>query len=176
MICPEHLEELLKSAIDQGIIDLNFESVEGDAVYDRLCYSDNLGRTNTGRLKRRYINAYSLAADGGMWCCFGEDPLHNYAPMQWGCGKPNRPRTEFNGPKIIKYEHPPKVETRIFLLSVPAHIWEKVAERYGVAITEEDRTRSFWAWVHKSNIPIILVEGAKKAGCLLSAGYAAMEA
>ncbi len=172
MIYPHHLEELLKSCIDQGIIDLNCESVEGDAVYDHLCYSDKLGRTNTGRLERRYINAYSLAADDGMWWCSGEDPLNNYAPMLWGCGKPDRPRTEFNGPKPIKYEHPPKVETRIFLLSVPEHIWEKVAERYGVAITDEDRTRSFWAWVHKNNIPIILTEGAKKAGCLLSAGFA----
>jgi len=32
----------------------------------------------------------------------------------------------------------------------------------------------FWQWVWDNNIPVIIVEGAKKAGCLLTLGYAAI--
>ncbi|MBD1943950.1 DUF3854 domain-containing protein, partial [Coleofasciculus sp. FACHB-712] len=34
--------------------------------------------------------------------------------------------------------------------------------------------KGFWAWVLKNNLPIVLTEGVKKAGSLLSAGYAAV--
>ena len=32
----------------------------------------------------------------------------------------------------------------------------------------------FWQWVWDNNIPVIIVEGVKKAGCLLTLGYAAI--
>ncbi|WP_225895881.1 DUF3854 domain-containing protein [Dendronalium phyllosphericum] len=32
----------------------------------------------------------------------------------------------------------------------------------------------FWHWVCQNNVPIVIVEGAKNAACLLSAGYAAI--
>nr|WP_242037506.1 plasmid replication protein, CyRepA1 family [Coleofasciculus sp. FACHB-SPT9] len=34
--------------------------------------------------------------------------------------------------------------------------------------------KGFWAWVLENNLPIVLTEGSKKAGSLLSAGYAAV--
>ena len=40
--------------------------------------------------------------------------------------------------------------------------------------TSSPNQPQFWQWVWDNNIPIILVEGAKKAGCLLTLGYAAI--
>jgi hypothetical protein len=104
--------------------------------------------------------------------------------------------------KPVKYEHPPKTPTRAFFLQVPDHIWAKVAARYDVPIDPEDlgegeredenlsstpspyspsatstsspNQPQFWQWVWDNNIPITIVEGAKKAGCLLTLGYAAI--
>ncbi|WP_236739179.1 plasmid replication protein, CyRepA1 family [[Phormidium ambiguum] IAM M-71] len=75
---------------------------------------------------------------------------------------------------MIKYEHPPQTPTRVFFLQVPDRIWEQVSERYHVPITSEDRQQGFWQWVWAKNLPIVIVEGAKKAGCLLTLGYAAI--
>jgi len=54
---------------------------------------------------------------------------------------------------------------------VPIPIWQKISERYGISITIE---ANFWQWVWCNNVPIILCEGEKKAGCLLTLGYAAI--
>ena len=55
--------------------------------------------------------------------------------------------------------------------------WIKISEAVGVAIDDEDidETRDdlgFWQWVkNHPEIPLVITEGAKKAGCLLSHGY-----
>jgi len=106
--------------------------------------------------------------------------------------------------KPVKYEHPPKTPTRAFFLQVPDHIWAKVAERHGVPINPENpedlemgstgtgetgdenlpsapvplpgvtNLPQFWEWVWLNNIPVTIVEGVKKAACLLTMGYAAI--
>ncbi|MEG4323779.1 plasmid replication protein, CyRepA1 family, partial [Microcoleus sp. herbarium5] len=119
---------------------------------------------------------YSHIEHGGWWCS-GLDPLNNWQPMYWGCFKPHQPRNAFDPKgkiKPVKYEHPPKTPTRAFFLQVPDHIWAKVAERYGVPIDNSDRQLGFWQWVWDNNIPVIIVEGVKKTGCLLTLGYAAI--
>ena len=115
---------------------------------------------------------YSHLAKGGWWCS-GLDPLDGWKPMQWGCFKPNDPRISKDKGKPIKYEHPAKTPTRAFFLDVSDRIWEKVACSYGLEM-HGDRGEGFWAWVQRERVPIVLVEGAKKAACLLSAGYAAI--
>lgn len=173
-IHPKNLDDLLGSAIDDGIIYRNFRSLEGmGACAEYLLYSDKLQRLNTGRLNSGTLKKYAFLEDGGWWCS-GVDPLNDWKPMLWGCLKPRRPRFDFEKRKHIKYEHPPKEETRTFLLAVPDHIWEKVGERKNIPITNEDRLRGFWCWVWKNNVPLIITEGAKKAGCLLTAGFAAI--
>ncbi|MBD2007198.1 DUF3854 domain-containing protein [Microcoleus vaginatus ZQ-A3] len=146
---------------------------------------------------------YSHIEHGGWWCN-GLDPLNNWQPMYWGCFKPHQPRNAFDPKgkiKPVKYEHPPKTPTRAFFLQVPDHIWAKVAARYGVPIDPEDLERGsggagetedenlpfapvplcnptnplqFWEWVWLNNIPVTIVEGVKKAACLLTMGYAAI--
>ncbi|MCC5655043.1 DUF3854 domain-containing protein [Nostoc sp. XA013] len=65
-------------------------------------------------------------------------------------------------------------QTRAFFLLVPNRIWVKVSLRCGIAITEEDLQHpgGFWRWVWRHNVPVTIVEGVKKAGALLTAGYA----
>ncbi|WP_311774240.1 MULTISPECIES: DUF3854 domain-containing protein [unclassified Nostoc] len=52
----------------------------------------------------------------------------------------------------------------------------KVSLRCGIPITEEDLQHpgGFWHWVLQHNVPVTIVEGVKKAGALLTAGYAAI--
>ena len=173
MLTFKHSQELQESAIDKDIQSLNFRSLEGPAAHNYLLYSEKLKRTNPGVLARGILTKYTFLDDGGWWCS-GVDPLNNYQSMLWGCFKPNRPRFDFEKRKHIKYEHPPKEETRVFLLMVPDYIWEKVSDRHNILITDEDRARGFWSWVWRCNVPITITEGAKKAGALLSAGYAAI--
>ena len=173
---PPHLTEWLDSAVDEEIIRLNVKSLEGYTPYDYLLYSPKISRRNDGRLRDRDLKRYCHIEHGGWWCS-GIDPLNGWKEMEWGCFKPNSPRNDSKKVnKVIKYEHPPLEPTRVFLLYVPDAIWEKVSERCGIAISEEDKQNphGFWYWVWKNNVPITLCEGAKKAGALLTAGYAAI--
>ncbi|MBC8121436.1 MAG: DUF3854 domain-containing protein [Gemmatimonadaceae bacterium] len=120
------------------------------------------------------------------WSCNGLDPYSGWSRMMWGCFKPDRPRPKVddNGvPKVKdtgepdwqKYEHPRKMPTRVFFLDVPWSVWKKVARRYRVGVKLSERRRGFWAWVvAHPEIPVIVVEGAKKAGCLLTLGHVAV--
>ncbi|OWY60304.1 hypothetical protein B7486_69890, partial [cyanobacterium TDX16] len=189
-INPKHWQEWLQSAVAPEIIWDNIKSLVGTTPYEYLCYSEKLERTNTGRLVSHLIRQYEHTERGGWWCA-SLDPLDNWQPMLWGCFKPDRPRLNRNNGKPIKYEHPPKTPTRAFFLQIPDRLWLEIAIRYGVtaACTEGQLHRfvndgtttrfrdsfEFWQWVlSHPEIPIVLVEGAKKAGCLLSLGYVAI--
>ncbi|MEY2833501.1 MAG: hypothetical protein RLZZ574_2760, partial [Cyanobacteriota bacterium] len=84
--------------------------------------------------------------------------------------------------KQIKYESPPKTPNRVTYFRVPINLWNQVAARYGIkldhsplALGSADRTQpiNFWSWVKDNpEIPVVLAEGEKKAGSLLSQGYA----
>ncbi|WP_341532347.1 plasmid replication protein, CyRepA1 family (plasmid) [Nostoc sp. UHCC 0302] len=169
-----HWNEWLASAVDPGIIALNVISVSGTASYDYLFYGQNVPRRNDGRLRDGVLNKYRHIERLNWWCS-GVDPLNEENPMQWGCMKPDHPRRDQNKVfKFIKYEHPLRVPTRAFFLAVPDYTWESVAARYDFPISDEDRAYGFWHWVWKYNIPVVICEGAKKAGALLTLGYAAI--
>ncbi|MBD2122520.1 DUF3854 domain-containing protein, partial [Trichocoleus sp. FACHB-262] len=184
-IQPPHWQEWLKSGVDPKLIARNVRSLRGETPYDYLCYSTQLERTNAGRLATRLMRQYAHVEFGGWWCN-GLDPLDAWRPMLWGCFKPNRPRIDLEKSKVIKYEHPPKLPTRAFFLNLPPRLWLEVATRYGVGPTEmgdgedaqvvaAETASGFWQWVlEHPAIPIILVEGSKKAACLLSNGYVAI--
>lgn len=240
MIHPQHRQELLDSAIDEEVISLNFRFLEGLAAYYYLLYSDKLQRTNTGVLSRGILKKYAFLEDGGWWCN-GIDPLNDYKEMLWGTLKPRSPRFNFEKRKYIKYEHPPKEETRAIFLRISWKIGLRIAnlagkgEEYGQRIlqaysriegaseetgtgtegivssrkvdTERYKNRDdlhpgtrrvasdviwigvaaipgeflreedycFWEWVYRTpTIPLTITEGAKKAGALLTAGFAAI--
>lgn len=176
---PQHLEELVKrSGIDLALTVLNFKSLPGTAAYEYLLISEHLPRTNTGMVTSGWLQRYSHVTAGGWWCS-GLDPLNHWQPMEWGCFKPNQPRTNQNG-KSIKYEHPPSTPTRLFCLRVTLDIWQQVSQRYNIAtpsninINEQGEAEGFWQWVINHQIPIIICEGVKKAATLLTQGYAAV--
>ncbi|MEA5505034.1 plasmid replication protein, CyRepA1 family, partial [Halotia wernerae UHCC 0503] len=172
----KHLQEWLDSGVDEEIITLNVRSLDGTSPYEYLLYSPKISRRNDGRLRDRDLKKYQHIELGGWWCS-GVDPLNNYVLMMWGCFKPDHPRRDRQKiHKFIKYEHPYKEQTRAFFLRVPNKSWVKVSNRHGIPITEEDLQHpgGFWHWVWKHNVPVTIVEGAKKAACLLSAGYAAI--
>jgi hypothetical protein len=174
---PEAMQlELERSAIDTEIAAFNFKPLSGNAAFDYLLYSDKISRRNDGRLRDADMRRYAHLADGGWWCSginilTGEDSI-------WGCLKPTKARTDESNSKTIKYEHPPKVDTEIFALRVPARIWELISRRYDVALPENYQSlpySDFWRWVRdNTQIPVIICEGAKKAAAILSCGYVAI--
>lgn len=172
------LNEWRGSGVDPTLFALNVRVLADDAPYAYLLYEINAasGKVHPDAQWRWARKKYGHVEAGGWWCS-GLDPLDNWQPMLWGCFKLNSPRNAFDlkgKVKPIKYEHPPKTPTRAFFLQVPDHIWEKVSQRYGVPFSDEDKQYGFWQWVWANNIPVIIVEGAKKAGCLLTLGYAAI--
>ncbi len=181
MLTQKHLDELRDSCVDPDIAWLNFKSLEGLNIYQYLCYSEKLERLNSGRLASKWINRYSHCEAGG-WVCNGLDSQDNWQSMEWGCFKPDSPKEDYQKPgKFIKYEHPPLVETRAFFLRVPLLIWGKIATRHNLVLPENividsnGEALGFWAWVLKHpEIPVIIVEGAKKAGCLITCSFVAI--
>ncbi len=174
----KYVQEWQSSCVDDGVIDMNVVGLEGDRPLDYLLYSDELPRRNDGRLGEGYLQKYQHTEAGGWWCS-GVDLLTGEADL-WGCFKPEQPRVSGKKGKPIKYEHPPKVSTGLFALRVPLHVWQLVASRYQVDFNEElwDSSQpdgGFWQWIKENTeIPLVITEGAKKAGALLSAGYAAI--
>jgi len=180
-----YLVEWSNSQVDEELTRLNVVSLDGTLPYDYLFYSADLPRRNDGRLSSSLLERYRHLEEGGWWCSgvdllTGEDDL-------WGCFKPNQPRTNHRPTvtstercKTIKYEHPPKTATGLFALRVPPHLWQAIADRAGVPLSQADLDRSrsdfgFWQWLlENDSVPLCITEGAKKAGALLSAGYAAI--
>lgn len=171
-----YLLEWQKSGVDEQLTRLNVNALEGSIAQEYLLYSDELPRRNDGRVSSYILKRYQHTQEGGWWCSgvdllTGEDDL-------WGCFKPKFPRSSFN--KLIKYEHPPATPSGLFALRVPPHLWQQIAHRSGIDNIPQNThksqdNRQFWQWLMENpTIPLCITEGAKKAGALLSAGYAAI--
>ena len=172
-----HWEEWCKSEVDPEIISLNVESLCGEEVYDKLLISPKIQRRNDGRVSDKYLTRYRPLEDGGFWVS-GIDVL-NWENSGWGQFKGDNPRVDFENPeKKIKYDAPCEMPTEVFALKVPHHIWVKVARNFNVELPENYKELGygqFWVWVwNNPSIPIVITEGAKKAGALLSRGIVAL--
>ena len=191
MILNKHFQEWVNSAVEPDIVNLNVISLSQFEPYDQLLYAlPDKERRNDGRIRDKWLRRYAHIEHGGWWCngvnvLTGED-------SQWGQFKPNRPyryteqskgfdSTSQAKNKLIKYEPPKSVPTEIFALSVPLHLFQAIAIRYDVplpnniVVTPQGRALGFWAWVIANpKIPIVITEGAKKAGAILTAGYVAI--
>ena len=174
-----HYTELVTaSGIDRDLVTLNFASLDGNFAYDRLFISPQLPRNNSGQVIPSWMRRYSHCAKGGWWCG-GLDPLNDWQPMDWGTFKPNFPAKNQDG-KIIKYEHPPSISTRLFCLRVTKEIWTQTASIFKaklpkkIEIDKRGEALGFWQWILEKQIPIVLCEGVKKAATLLTSGYPAI--
>jgi Domain of unknown function (DUF3854) len=188
----QYYQEWLNSAVDSDIIRLNVQPLSETTPYEYLLYGlPDSERRNDGRLRDYWLKKYQHVESGGWWCS-GVDVL-TLQDSLWGGFKPNCPRIEEKlrgfgkSPKLktIKYEHPPKVGTEIFALKVSEIIWQGIADKCGIypycplpSASSKSVTNSesqFWAWlIDNPGIALTITEGAKKAGALLTAGYAAL--
>jgi hypothetical protein len=173
-----YLDEWEASGVDPQLTQLNVIPLAGHRPLNYLLSANTLSRRNDGRLSSSWLNRYDHVYAGGWWCS-GVDILTGKSDL-WGCFKPLQPRQSIDQKKLIKYEHPPQTPTGIFALRVSQEIWQRIAERYHLEITPEaiqadQPDLGFWHWViHHPEVPLCITEGAKKAGALLSAGYAAI--
>jgi hypothetical protein len=188
-----HLAEWVEgSAIHPELAAANLQSLAGREVLEALVgelleqrYSSSThyvttGQYGTGGMAAVLRPLEPLAESGGWWCS-GLDPLADWAPMAWGCFRPDRPRWDQEKDAWRKYEHPAKLAARSFWLKVPASIALRVADRYGLELPPEvaadgrgDRG-AFWRWWEQTPaLPLLLTEGAKKAAALLSIGVPAV--
>lgn len=174
----DYIKEWKASCVDEELTNLNVIPLKGSSGAEYLLYSDSIPRRNDGRIGEGFLQRYAHTDAGGWWCS-GIDVLTGEEDM-WGCFKPDYPRCNYDRNKVIKYEHPPQTPTSIFALKVPLSLWSKIADRASTEILpgDIDPTRAdwgFWQWLSdRPEIPLCITEGAKKAGALLSAGYAAI--
>ena len=181
-----HLGEWVNgSACHPALAAANLETLAGADALQALA-GDRLERLGgwaqqyaTGSVARLLRPLEPVAAAGGWWCS-GLDPLADWAPMAWGCFKPDAPRLAQDG-KPLKYEAPHGTPTRSIWLRVPAVVAQLVAARHGLTLplnvaTDSDGFRgAFWRWWADTRaLPVVLTEGAKKAAALLSAGVPAV--
>ena len=184
VLLTHHRNELYQSSIDDEITALNFRSLSGYEPYNSLLYAlPPQKRRNDGRIRDSELKKCQHLEHGG-WYIVGLDPDLNWLDvMAWGRFKPDCPRTDGNG-KLVKYESPPNTTNRVTYFRVPLKIWRQIASRYGIKLyhsplalrlTARKQPVNFWEWVkNHPEIPVILTEGEKKAGALLSQGYAAI--
>jgi Domain of unknown function (DUF3854) len=195
---PKHLEEFRESAIDDSIIALNFESLDGEItedgsdVADHLVYSSAIARKNGGSVTSKHLPYLTFGA--GWWCGGGVDLETLKLMPEWGCFKPDKPQPAWkkddegnwvkDGNKAIKYHNPPLDPVKYFALRVPFYIGAKIAQRYDLpdaylehqgSSNQNDEDKGFWRWaIGQKSIPLQFAEGPKKAACLLSHGYLAI--
>ena len=184
---PEHLGEWITgSAVAPELAAANVQTLQGSAVLEALA-GDRLealgahaSQYATGAVGRLLRPLEPLAEAGGWWCS-GLDPLADWAPMAWGCFKPDQPRWDAAKGKPRKYEHATGADARSFWLRVPATIAQRVADRWRrtlpleVAADADGSAGAFWRWwAQTPALPLVLTEGAKKAAALLSAGVPAV--
>ncbi len=196
MLKPSHLsksdwnEWVKGSAIDQELTALNLVSLLGFDPYEYLLYGlPDSQRRNDGRVRDWVLRRYAHCEHGGWWCAGIDILSESKSPSIWGAFKPARPKQKieynkqghFQKATLIKYEHPPKTETEIFALAVPLRLWKAIALRYNIplpeniVITPQGRAIGFWTWVIENpQIPVIVTEGAKKGGAIITAEYVAI--
>ena len=172
----DYLREWQASGVDEELTNLNVVSLQGTSPAEYLLYSNFIPRRNDGRISEGFLQRYAHTDAGGWWCS-GINILNGEEDI-WGCFKPIRPLNREN--KMIKYEHPPKTATGLFALKITLNLWHKIADRADVKIEPElinyeSADLGFWQWMlDRPQVPLCITEGAKKAGALLSAGYAAV--
>jgi hypothetical protein len=179
-LAADHRQEWLASGVAADLIDLNVETLVDTATHPHAESLFPIAERLNWQVTRF---SQPRAALRGWWVS-GIDPL-TWEKMAWGRFKPdaNTPILDRSKNRPAKYLSPSlgRGSSRLILLRVPHRIWAAVAARYNRPLPAADDQNSgqkscseFWQWVWQEQIPIVLTEGEKKAGHLLSLGYAAI--
>ncbi len=181
-----HLAEWLASAVAPELVAANVVTLQGASVLealagDRLAQLGAHAQQHATAPVQRLLRPLEPLADAGGWWCSGLDPLADWAPIAWGCLKPDAPRWDPERNRSRKYEHPVGVAARLFWLAVPAVVAQRVAQRFRLALPPvvaadaDGRSGAFWKWWAKERrLPLLITEGGKKAAALLSIGIPAV--
>jgi Domain of unknown function (DUF3854) len=175
----DHEQEWIASGVDPVITRLNVQTLVDSQIDD---HSHEVSYPIADRLNWKVTTPSAARQRSGSdlrgWWVNGVDPLNDWQPMSWGRFKPDAasPIIDRTKGKPAKYLSPSlgQGSSRLVLLDVPFRIWQKIADRYQIQISRKDLRLGFWQWVWQSGVPIVLTEGEKKAGCLLTAGYVAI--
>jgi hypothetical protein len=154
-----HWSEWLASGVSPEIITANVRSYSGQTALEVVT---EVAVAKVQRIEsyvtepaKKILKRNENVLEGGWWVS-GLDPLNGWGRMDWGQFKPNTPRLDIEKNKPIKYQTPEGTEARAIFLEIPSNpdYWAKV--------------------VADTAIVVYICEGAKKAGFLLSLGYAAI--
>ena len=147
-----HLDEWKSSAVAPELARANVQFLRGRSVLEALAGArmEQLGahaqQYITGRVQRLLAPLDSLAEAGGWWCS-GLDPLADWAPMEWGQFKGDRPRQK--GGKVLKYEAPVGQPTRSTWLRGPQRSPGWLGTRSGERFAGLQSCRCRHAWTFK---------------------------
>ncbi len=176
----DHYDELVKeSGIDPELARLNFESISGNQVLERLLHEriPEGGESSqwwTGDVKKafRWLDKTGVTSRG-FWAKGGFDAQNLKEKVLWGSYKADKKFRRFDHKKgkLVKYEHPFKTPRRLFLLDVPKELGDRLLMAHGITSNEGE---TFWETVKREKLPITITEGAKKTACLLSNGEIAI--
>jgi len=167
------LQDWLNSLVDPGLVSLNVKPISGLDLFEAL--NPNPNRINTGRL--------TASEQRLLFKCVDWD---GFTPVSsaWVCNHRVRILSGLllepdSKGKVIKYRNPKGSKAPITFLKVTLQILRKIAVQNNVPVpdlevTQDGEVLGFWEWVRSQNLPIVLTEGEKKAGCLLTLGYAAV--
>ncbi|MFM7425101.1 MAG: plasmid replication protein, CyRepA1 family [Elainella sp.] len=181
LLAADHRQEWLASGVDADLIDLNVETLVDTASQPHAASLFPIAERLNWQVTRFGQPRPTLRG----WWVSGIDPL-TWMDMAWGRFKPDAdtPILDRSKNKPAKYLSPSlgKGSSRLVLLRLPNRIWARVAARSSkplpAAASQSGPTSGssaeFWRWVWQEQIPIVLTEGEKKAGHLLSLGYAAI--
>jgi hypothetical protein len=155
----------IESGVDPKLVALNVCLIGGAELFDFLY--PNPKRINSGRLNERYLKLWYKCEQAAGWLCDRRFRQTSGEPIN----------VDKKG-RVQRYFNPEGGKAPITFLRVPLHIWQKVAERHGkpmpehIELTDDGEALGFWDWVQSEGVPVVLTEGEKKAGCLLTHGFA----
>ncbi|MFM7641426.1 MAG: DUF3854 domain-containing protein, partial [Cyanobium sp.] len=185
---PHHLAEWVDgSAVAPELAAANVLSLQGADVLqalagDRLEGMKGWARQYTTVAVAQLLRPLEPIAEGGGWWCSGLDPTTDWhTPMGWGQFKPDHPRWDQERNRPRKLENPIGISARTAWLRVPAVVADVVADRFKLALPidvgadVDGSTGAFWRWwSSERRLPLVPIEGLKKAAALLSIGIPAV--
>lgn len=150
-------QDLRNSGIDDETAALNFQPIEAEDTFETM-YPD-ARQLNNGTMPRRWALKFHKVEDFIGWICNGR--------IRHLGGSPYRDK---DGDEM-KYMSPYGHITPITFIEPGGRAIALVEARFGLA---KPQGMGFWEWVRIYGLPIVLIEGEKKAASLICAGIPAI--
>lgn len=163
-----------KSAINPRLVDLNVSYMQGRETLHTFNPHDRPQWQEQGRWDwLNWSNSdQAKAVMDGAWLTFGCDVEgREMGPVAYAKPLKARRYVENGKLKSVKYETPSRSEALPLLPWVDRETAEWIFEKHAVAALSGE---SFWQTVKRCQLPIVIVEGFKKALSVISHGYPAI--